>query len=130
MGLFGKIWEKMNQGFFYIVDIETLKKHLEKDLNFSIEHNLEASANLNLYLGGSKHHIQIWNYSASSFKDDQEKGLIIYYDEEEYRTLDELYNARLNNMPNYFKIELIDGDDVFLNKYKEEHPELKVEDYK
>ncbi len=129
MGLISKIWKKINSGFFYIVDLETLKKHLERELDFSISNNLEASANLNIYLEGNKHHIQIWNYEASSFKDEQEKGLIIYYDEEEYRTLDELYSARLNNLPNYFKIELIGADDVFLNKYKEEHPELKVEDY-
>ena len=119
MGLFDKLFH----GYYYVVDEQTLKKNLEDELNFSIENNLEASANLNIYLNGEKHHIKITNY------DDQNKGLIIYYDEDEFKTLEELYNSKLNNLPEYFKIELIDMDNTFLNEYKKAHPELKIEEY-
>ena len=125
MGLFDKLFH----GYYYVVDEKTLKKYLEDELNFSLENNLEASANLKLYLNGEKKHIQIWNYAGSSFKEEQEKGLIIYYDEEEFKSLEELYNYKLNNLPEYFKIELIDTDNSFLNEYKKAHPELKIENY-
>ena len=125
MGLFSKLFK----GYFYVVDAETLKQHLEKELNFSLSAHLEASANLNIYLNKEKHHIQIWNYAASSLPEEQGKGLVIYYDDKEYKTLEELYQKELNNLPNYFKIELIDADDAELNDYKKAHPDLKVEDY-
>lgn len=38
-------------------------------------------------------------------------------------------NVKLNEIKEYFKIELIDADSVFLNEYRDKHPELKVEDY-
>ena len=58
MGLFDRLFH----GFFYVVDEETLRKYLNDELNYSLENRLEASANLNIYLNGEKHHIQIWNY--------------------------------------------------------------------
>ena len=125
MGIFNKLFH----GFYYVVDEKTLKQYLENELNFSLENKLEASANFNIYLNNEKHHIQIWNHSESLFEEEKEKGLIIYYDNEEYKTLEELYNSKLNKLPEYFKIELIDTDDTFLNDYKKSHPELKVEDY-
>ena len=125
MGLFKNFFH----GCYYVVDAAKFKEYLEKELNFSIDNSLEASANLNIYLNNEKHHIQIWNYKASSFKEEQEKGLVIYFDEEEYKTIEEFYNAKLNNLPEYFKIELIDTDDVMLNEYKKEHPELNPENY-
>lgn len=123
MGLFSKLFH----GYYYVVDEQTLKKHLDDELKFSLDNKLEASANLNIYLNGEKHHIQIWNYTESRFE--KEKGLIIYYDEEEFKTLEELYNSKFSNLPKYFKIELIDMDNVFLNEYKKAHPELKIENY-
>jgi len=36
---------------------------------------------------------------------------------------------KLSSLPSYFKIKLNNSDDVFLNKYREEHSELKIEDY-
>lgn len=122
MGLFSKLFH----GFYYVVDEKTLKKYLEDDLKFSLENDLEASANLNIYLNGEKHHIQIWNYDDENILKEK---LIIYYDKEEFKTLEELYNCKLNNLPKYFKIELIDTDSIFLNEYKKEHPELKIENY-
>ena len=125
MGFFSKLFH----GFYYVVDEQTLKKFLENEMNFSLDNNLEASANFNIFINGEKHQIQIWNFSASNFKDEQEKGIVIYYDKEEFKTLEELYNSKFMNLPEYFKIELIYSDDVFLNEYKKSHPELKVEDY-
>lgn len=122
-----ELLSKLFHGYYYIVDEETLKKYLDDELNFSLENKLEASSNLYIYLNGEKHHIQVWNHAESEF--DKEKGLVFYYDSEEYKSLEELYNSKLNNLPNYFKIELIDMDNNFLNEYKKNHPELKVEDY-
>ena len=125
MGLFSNFFK----GYFYVVDEETLKKYLEKELNFSMDERLESSANLNIYLNQEKHQIQIWNYKESSFPEEQEKGLVIYYDDKEYKTLEEMYQKELNNLPNYFKIELIDTDDIELNNYKKSHPELNIKNY-
>lgn len=130
MKILKKIISKITSGFFYIVDIETLKKYLELELQFSLENNLEASANLNIYINQKKHHILIWNYSASNFKEEQLKGLIIYYDDEEFKNLNDLYSKYLNSLTEYFKIELIDSDSTFLNEYKKNHPELKLDNYK
>ena len=102
---------------------------MENELNFSLENELEASAHLNIYLNHEKHLIQIWNYAASDWKDEKGKGLIIYYDEEEFKTLDELYTSKFIHLPKYFKIELLDMDDEYLNEYKKSHPELNIEDY-
>lgn len=124
MGLFDKLFH----GFYYIIDEPTLKKYLYDELNFSLENQLEASANFNIFLNDEKHHIQIWNHGASNFKE-KEKGVIIYYDKEEFKSIEELFNSKLSNLPNYFKIELIDDDNSELNEYKRNHPELKMEDY-
>lgn len=40
-----------------------------------------------------------------------------------------MISSELRYLPEYFKIELINCDDIMLNKYKEEHPELRLEDY-
>ena len=125
MGLFSKLFH----GYYYIVNGEVLKTYLKNELDFSLENNLEASANLYIYLNNEKHHVQIWNHSASDFKEEQEKGLIVYYDKEEFKTLEELYNSKLVDLPEFFKIELIDMDNQYLNDYKKNHPELKIENY-
>lgn len=129
MGFFKKLLKKINTGFIYVVDLETLQNYLKKELRFSLDNNLEASADLNIYLNTEKHHIQIWNYSASKLKEDRAKGVIIYYDDFEFTSIDDLINTKLNYLPTYFKIELTLCDDVELNKYKENHPELREADY-
>lgn len=129
MGFLKKLADKISKGFIYIVDIDTLEKYLKRELEFSLKNDLEASADLNLYVNAKKHHIQIWNYTASKFESEREKGLIFYYDEEEFRTLEDLMSQKLDNLPDYFKIELILGDDAGLNEYKRSHPELKEENF-
>lgn len=121
--------KKREEKFCYIVDINTLRKYLEHENKFIIEHHCEAGANLNIYINQEKHHIQTWNYMASDDQLEQAKGLINYYDEKEYQTIDELINNHLNNMDTYFKIKLLEGDSVILNEYKANHPELKLENY-
>lgn len=129
MGILKNFFKKLQSGFFYVVDGNKLVWFLNEELQFSLENHLEASANINIYLHGEKHHIQIWNYTASAVQSEKEKGIIIYYDEEEYSTIEELCKEKLDELPKYFKIELIDGNDVRLENYMKEHPELRVEDY-
>lgn len=129
MGLIKWFKDKWNQNSTYIVDEETLRKYLKKEIDFSLEHNLEASADFNIYLHGEKHHIQLWNFGASRYKDEQVKGFLFYFDEKEYPTIEELMKYELGHLPKYFKIELTLSDDVFLNEYKDKHPELREEDY-
>lgn len=135
MGFLKNFINKMTQGFFYIVDISTFREYLNEELRFAIDNNLEASAHLNIYYKGDKHEIQIWNHTASNFRDEQDKGLIVYYDDIEYKSIDELIekasisNIKLKDINEFFKIELIDVDSEFLNEYKSKHPELKIEDY-
>lgn len=125
MGLFSKLFH----GVYYVVDSNTLRTYMEKELDFSKNNNLEASANFNLYLNGNKIHIQVWDYSASSFEDEKAKGLIVYYNDIELKSIDELFNNYLMSLPQYFKIELIDADNEYLNEYKKAHPELNPNDY-
>ena len=135
MGFFKKFMEKLNQGFLYVVDINTFKEYLEFELKFSMENNLEASAHCNIYYNGEKHQVQVWNYQASTFIDEQVKGLVVYYDEAEYKSINQLmeeatiFETKLKDINGYFKIEVLDTDSEFLNNYKKDHPELKVEDY-
>ena len=136
MGFLKKLIDKINQECFFVVDINTLYEELNNDLKITLDENLEAGENINIYFHGEKHHIQIWNYAASDFKDEIEKGLIIYFDDIEYKSIDELFEnaiisgVRLNEIKEFFKIELIDGIiSPFLKEYKDKHPELHIEDY-
>ncbi len=122
--------------FKYVVDIKTFEEFLREDLKFTIEYNLEACTKVAIHYKGEKHVISIWNYAASKFKDEQKKGLSVMFDEVEYNSLENLFNnaticnIKVEDIKDYFLIELLDGSDrVFLNEYKEAHPELKVEDY-
>lgn len=80
--------------------------------------------------------MNIWNFAASDFKSEREKGLSVTFDEKEYNTIDNLINnaiianIKLSNFKEYFVIELSYSDSEFLNKYKQSHQELKIEDYK
>ena len=126
---------KISHGFLYVVDINTLVEYINEELKFSLENNLEASAHCNIYYNGEKHEIQVWNHAASNFKTEQEKGLIVYYDDLEFKSVNDLMenamiaNIKLKEINEFFKIELIDTDSVFLNDYKKNHPELNVENY-
>ena len=118
---------KLFHGFYYVVDSGTLREYLEQELKFTLDNRLEACAHFNIFLNNEKHEVQIWNYAASQWE--EEKGLVIYFDDAELSSIDELFEMKLNNLPQYFKIELIDSDNVFLNNYKSNHPELNEEDY-
>lgn len=130
MGFLKKFFNKpFFIGWFYIVDLETLKAFLEQECQFARENKLELAANLYVYVGQEKHHILIGSDSVSLDADMPGAGFAYSYDDAEYATLDTLISQKLRFLPPYFKIHLPDGDSVFLNAYKAAHPELKVEDY-
>lgn len=120
----------------YVVDMKTFEEYLRKELQFTLENNLEACVNLYIFYKGEKHTINIWNFATSSLKNEQEKELSVTFDEIEYNSIDNLLNNatiannKLMDIEEYFVIELIDVDSEFLNQYKIMHPELNVEDYK
>lgn len=125
MGFFKNIFKKSNSRYFYIVDPFIFRTFLEKDIEFSRANDLVACSDLYLYLDGQRHHLMIWGH----YTDEHELEFFSYYDDEEYQSLAQLFSMKLSSLPSYFKIKLNNSDDVFLNKYREEHPELKIEDY-
>lgn len=129
MGFLKKWFEKIMSGFFYVVDLETFREYLEREKRFSLEENLEACVNLTLYVNGEKHPVEIWNYGASADAEEQAKGFRAFYDEKEFLSIEDMIRVKMSNLPAYFKIELTDADNVWLNEYKENHPELRVEDF-
>lgn len=129
MGFIKKLIDKFNKGFFYIVDPETLKGYLIDCAKFSKDYYLEMCEEMNIYFYNEKHHLLLWNYSASENLEEHTKGIVAIYDGDETGTIDELFAYKLTNLPPYFKIELIHGDSVELNKYMSNHPELRIEDY-
>lgn len=129
MGFFKKIFEKLNQGFFYVVDNDTFRAYMDREERLCIQGAPEAGADLNIYVNGEKHRLQIWNDYDSENEEDRQKGYVVYFDEKEYATVNDMLFCELPDLPGYFKIELNLADDVELNAYKESHPELRVEDF-
>lgn len=116
-------------GWFYVIDLPTLRQYISKSCAFAKENNLECAAAFYLYLNGEKHMIGVSNQSAGLDEDMPGTGFIFSYDDFEYASLESLLSQKLRFLPPYFKINLPDGDDVWLNEYKAKHPELKAEDY-
>ena len=88
MGLFKKLYKKLTAGFFYVVDTEVLMEDLKRNLEFSIEHQLELAAMLNLYLSGEKHEIMICNYAAYRDPEERKEGIGCFFDDQEYASLE------------------------------------------
>lgn len=139
--MFGKFKDMVNKivsagKFEYVIDVQALEKYLNTELQFSLENELEACVDCNIFYKGEKHSIYIWNYVASSIKSEKEKGLSVTFDKQEYNTIDSLLNnavmgnTRLIDIKDYFVIGLNNIDSDFLQQYKAQHPALKVEDYK
>lgn len=130
MGFFKNFFKKeFFTGSFYVVDLPTLREFLEQSCRFAKEHDLEYVTGLYLYLNGEKHFLWVSNQSAGLDGDMPGTGFIFTYDDFEYASLDSLVGQKLRFLPLYFKINLPDADDIFLNEYKKNHPELKVEDF-
>lgn len=130
MAIFKNLFKKeFFTGYFYVIDLPTLREYLERSCRFAKENNLESAAELYLYLGGEKHLIGASNQSAGLDDDMPGNGFLFSFDEFEYASLDTMIRQKLSFLPPYFKINLPDGSDVWLNEYKKNHPELKVEDY-
>ncbi|MBQ3257068.1 MAG: hypothetical protein IJA67_06630 [Oscillospiraceae bacterium] len=126
MGFFSWLKDKLDQGRPYIVDEETLRAYLQSEIDFSLAHNLESVADLYIHHNGQKHDLMIWNFAASRDREERNKGLLFYYDDEEFLSIDDLFAKRLTRLSGYFKIELKLGDSVFLNQYRDQHPELST----
>lgn len=116
-------------GYFYVLDLETLKIYLQRACVFSQENKLESAATLYIYDSRGKHLLEVGNPYASVDNDIPGTGFIFSYDDYEFASLDSLYSQKLRFLPPYFKINLPDGDDAWLSEYKAKHPELKPEDY-
>lgn len=127
MGFFKNLMKKKE--FIYIVDVDTLKEFIRRDVDFSVANNLVASEDVLVYLNGNEYDVTSWNYELDDDEDDNHKGLVYCFDENEYSTLDELFDRHFRCVTGYFKIELVNTDDEFLNNYMNSHPELKIEDY-
>ena len=119
----------------YFVEVKTFEEYLKKELEFSLENNLELCTDLKIFYKGETPHVNIWNFSAAISKSDQEKELSVIFDDIEYNTIDNLINnatianTKLVDFKEYFVIKLTYSDSEFLNNYKQAHQELNVEDY-
>lgn len=124
---FKKFMGKFNSGYFYILDKETFIYYLNEQVNFASENDLEAVENLNICSASKKYNLSIWDFTKANTK--EEKGFSVMFNNQEYHSINNLFQTAyledtLLDKIDYFKIELVNGDSVFLNKYKEEHPEL------
>ena len=127
-----KIFKNINKGFIYIVDKETLIKFLNEQIEFAKNNNLEMIEELNIYFNDSKYLLSLYDYSYSNEENEREKGISVLFENKEYKTVNNLFeNGIINGIYlrdiKYFKIELIYGDNINLNKYRENHPELTEE---
>ena len=128
MVFFKKFFDKLTKGFCYWVDMGALVEYMNQELAFSLENNLEASAQFYIYYNNEKHKIVVWNYAASNFKDERAKGLIVYFDDDEYKSIEEMVeNAaigeiKLKDIKESFEIESIYIDIPFLKEYEKNHP--------
>lgn len=130
MGFFKNLFRKeFFTGSFYVVDLGTLRTYLEDACQFTLDEKLNYVTEVYIYAGGEKIHLEAWTQSESLDDDMPGKGFVFTCDDVEYFSLDSLFAQKLRFLPPYFKINLPLGDDVWLNKYKAEHPELRVEDF-
>lgn len=130
MGFLRKFFNKpFFKGWFYVVDLPTLKTYLEQCGRFAQEEKLELGANFYVLDSFGKHRLMVCNPAASADADGKGDGLLFIYDGVEYTSLEMLTIQKLQFLPPHFKIHLEDGDDVFLNEYKARHPEVKEADF-
>ena len=115
--------------FSYLVDYDTLINYMSAEDKFSKENNLEAGFHFYMYQKNERVELCSWYYSFSSIESERVKGNIYYYNKEEYTSLEDLINTKIPRFSDYILIELIEADNVTLNKYKEEHKELDVKSY-
>lgn len=127
MGIFKSFIEKFTKGIYYVVDAQTFRTYLEKEVQFCISEDLVFCTELNIFLSGEKHFMRMFNNLAD--EENPRDGVTVVYDGTEYTSIDSFFENALRYVPTYFKIELTLGDDVWLNEYKASHPELNPEDY-
>lgn len=54
---------KLNSGYFYNLDKNTLIKYLEEQVEFANQNDLEAVENLNIYYNDKKYELSIWDFT-------------------------------------------------------------------
>lgn len=133
MSLIGKLFNNFKMDNSFVVDIDTFIKYLHIEEKNSKDLNEVDAVDIFIYYKGEKHEIKMWNYDASTNLRDKEKGFIICYDTQEYKSIDELLdnaligNIKLKDINEYFKIETPEWTHVFLTEYKRTHPHVKIE---
>ena len=127
MGILKSFIDKLTKGYYYVVDAQTFRTFLERDLQFCVNEDLVFCTGLNLFFSGKKHFMQMFNNLAD--EENPRDGVTIVYDGTEYTSIESFFECALRYLPAYFKIELTLGDDVWLNEYKATHLDLNPEDY-
>ena len=127
-------FKKNNSKYTYIVDLNTFYLYLQRSIQFSKENKLEAVTDFKIYYQDKAHPVNIWDFTQSDSQEERSKGLSVMLDNVEYQTIENLLqNGFLENKKiqdfEYLKIELTYSDDVFLNEYRKNHPELTEEFY-
>lgn len=115
--------------FHYLLGYDTLLDYMKRTDKDSFDNNFEASFHFYLYNEKEKSDIQAWHFSSSNLKTEQVKGDIYYFNNEEFKSIDELIAERIPRFEGYVLVELLSGDDITLNKFREDHKELDVVSY-
>lgn len=118
------IFGNIKSGYEYVVDSQTIFEFMKKEINFSIQNNLAAFIDFNIYYNGEKHHVSTWS-------DEGSEEINIKLDNTEFSSLEDFINraklgtSLISELNGYLKIELTYSDSVFLNEYKKKHPNIK-----
>lgn len=115
--------------FSYLLDYETLIQYMKEEDKFNCDNKLEAGFHYYFYQNDKKIEAQAWYYTFSSSKTEKDKGIIYYWNNEEFHSLDSLIENKIEKFDGYVLIELIDGDSTLLNEFRENHKELDVAMY-
>ena len=116
MGAFVNFIKSFIKGNFYVIDKETLRTFLEEENSFANDNALELATDINIYINSEKLHVQIIEE-------------VLYCNGEKFHSIGDFINIKLDKNTQYFKVEPIGSNSVVFEQYKEQHPELKVEDY-
>lgn len=92
-------WKNLFKGWYYVIDLPTLKTYLENCIQFAREEKLELCAKLTVHDGRGKHSLMVCNPAASMDEDMKGAGLLFQYDDMEYSSLDMLISQKLRFLP-------------------------------
>jgi len=113
----------------YLVDYDTLIRYMKEEEKVSLDNSLEAGFHYYLYSNNEKNEVQAWYHTFSNDESEKAKGNIYYWNKEEFNSLENLVENKIQRYEGHILIELIDSDNVMLNEYRSSHPELNVVNY-